>query len=118
MIVIALDHRHVGAVSEALVESAQLAERPARPFDREEVLDRGREVQRSRIGEEQEARVVHAAGDEPGRVLLGVAVRVLEDPVGHPHGQRGGKAGGQDHPHALVERCDPGRSGTLRRSCP
>ena len=70
-----------------------LAHRPARALDGKEVLDRGRHVDRPRVGEEQQAGMVHALRDEAGRVLLGIAVGVLEDAVRHAHGQGGHEAG-------------------------
>ena len=63
-----------------------------------------RDVERPRVRREQQAGVVDARGDQPGRVLLGVAVGVLEDAVRHAHRQGGDEARRGDHGDARVER--------------
>ena len=109
MLVVALAERDAVGVPEAAVERRDLPHRLARSLDREEVENGGGDVERPRVGEEQQARVVDPFGHEARRVLLGVAVGVLEDAVGHPHGQRGREAGGQDNRNARVEGADPER---------
>ncbi len=109
VLVVALGERHALAVAGEAVEGRDLARRPPRALDREEVEHGGGDVEGPRPGEEQQAGVVDALGHEAGRVLLGVGVGVLEDAVGHPHGQRGREAGGQDRGDARVEAARPQR---------
>ena len=53
--------------------------------------------------------MVDAGGDQAKGVLLGVAVRVLEDAVPHAHGERGDEARRRDHADPLVEGAQPQR---------
>ena len=87
VLVDAFDEGDVVAAAETSVDRRDLPEGAPRAFDRHEILHRCRDDQRPRMNEQQQPGVVYAAGHAAERVLLGIAVRVVEDPVRHPHRQ-------------------------------
>jgi len=109
VLVVTLRHADPVGVAEAPVEAGHLVQRLARALDGHEVLHRRGDEERPRIDEEQQAGVVDSLRHQPVRVLLGIGVGVLEDAVGHPHGQRGDVAGRDHDRDARVEGADPRR---------
>ena len=67
VLVVALGHRDAVAMAEAAVDAGDLAERPARALDREEVEHRGRHEHGPRVHQQQQARVIDAVRDHAGR---------------------------------------------------
>ncbi len=96
-------------MTEGLVEAPDLADRLARPLDREEVLHGRRDMDRARVCEQQEPRMVDTLLHQAGRVLLGIAVGIVEEADGHPHRQGAHEARRKDRADAPVEGADPGR---------
>ena len=91
---------------ETPVDGGDLAERPARALDREEVEHRRRHEDGPGIHQQQEARVIDAVGDHAVGILLRVAVGILEDAIGHPHRLRTDVAGRRGDADPGIERGD------------
>ncbi len=93
---------------ETPVDGGNLAECPARALDREEVEHRSRHEDGPGIHQQQQARVIDAVGDHAVGILLGVAVGILEDAIGHAHRERGDETGRGRDADPRIERGDDG----------
>ena len=109
MLVIALGHGDTVGVSKAPVDRRDLAIRLARAFDGEEVEHRRSDEHRTRIHEEQQARVIDASRDHAVGILFGVAVGILEDAVRDAHPERRDVAGRRDALDPRIDRANQRR---------
>ena len=93
MPVIAFDQRNPLSAVETLVQAAHFADSLARAFNGEEIEHRRGHHYRPRIHHQQQPRMVHTVCNHSVKVLLGIAVRILEDAVIDPHGKRSNVTG-------------------------